>query len=422
MLLSGFHPEPFTFGVQELSDRMFEEQRIIAVLVIFPISVVIGQLSLRISSRPPLSILRPDIWNALVRLLLADCCMELLQKSMSCVPFEDYENNIRELVVQSLGYSCPLYARALNPKATALIFGMRLLAMAVGVYLGEGWMPVAITGGVATGKSTVSTIMVEGWEDNQETNEDKVGNATDDDNDNEKDDTETVIEPSREIANGSGAVYLVDTDKIGHVIVLESTAGNVHSKLVATFGEEILDEEGVIDRKKLGAIVFQDDALRRTLNRIMHPRIIIKMLQKMSWGLFASGADVTLVEIPLLFESGFITRAMFVLAICVICRPELELERLMARNPELSQDECEKRIASQMPLHLKAKMADIVIVNDGDKEALAEEVEKAREQIMLRLYGVGLTLFQIIAIMGIALPVAVYYKVYQNEVAVSQQT
>ena len=281
MLLSGFHPDPFTFGQQELSDRMFREQRIIAILVILPLSTVVGQLSLRVASRPPLSMLRADIWNALIRLLLADCCIELLQKSMSCVPFEDYDN-ARELLQESLGYSCPLYARALDPRATAVVFGMRLLAMAVGVYLGEGWMPVAITGGVATGKSTVSTLLVEGRDDSQESNEDANADDNDNtgDNNTANDEKDTVLEPSQEAAEGGGAVYFVDTDKIGHAIVLESTAGNVHSKLVATFGEEILDEEGVIDRKKLGAIVFQDESLRRTLNKIMHPRIIIKIDRK----------------------------------------------------------------------------------------------------------------------------------------------
>lgn len=425
MLLSGFHPDPFTFGEQELSNRMFQEQRLIAIFVIFPLAILVGHLSLRMSSRPPLSILRADIWNTLVRLILADLCIELLQKSLSCIPFEDYEGNVKELVVQSLGYGCPLYARALNPKATVVVFGMRFLAMAIGVYLGEGWMPVAITGGVATGKSTVTTLLMEEGKEyvhdmkEEDANDDDDKNTKDGNNSVKNDEKETGIEPLPERVDGGG-VYLVDTDKIGHAILLESTAGNVHSKLVATFGEEILDEDGVIDRKKLGAIVFQDATLRRKLNRITHPRIITKMLQKIGWGLYASGSDITLVEVPLLFESGFLTRAMFALTICVTCSPEQELERLMARNPELSREDCERRIGSQMPLATKANMADIVISNDGDMESLAVEVEKAREQIMWRLYGVGLTLFQIISIMCIALPVAMYYKLYTHQVAISE--
>jgi dephospho-CoA kinase len=422
MLLSGLHPNPFTFGEQELSERMFQEQRLIAVFVILPLAIVVGHLSLRMSSRPPSSILRADFWNTTVRLILADFCVELLQKSLSCVPFEDYEDNVYELVVQSLGKGCPLYARALNPQATVVVFSMRFLALAIGVYLGEGWMPVAITGGVATGKSTVvALLMQEDKECVQDTKEEELDNDTnakDGDNNIRNGEKETGIEPLRETVHGGG-VFLVDTDKIGHAIVLESTAGNVHSKLVAAFGDEILGEDGVIDRKKMGAIVFQNETLRRKLNRIMHPPIITKMLQKIGWGLYASGADMTLVEVPLLFESGFLTRAIFALTICVTCTPEQELERLMARNPELSQDDCERRIGSQMPLSTKASMADIVISNHGDMESLTVEVEKAREQIMWRLYGFGLTLFQIITIMGIALPVAMYYKLYQHQVATS---
>ena len=133
MLLSGFQHEPFKFGTQELSDRMLHEQVAIAAMVFFPLAVVVGHVSVRLASQPiPLlpqfllsSILRADIWNALVRLLIADLFMEMLQKSLSCIPFEDYQDDIQELVLQSLGYGCPLYARPLSPKATIVVFGPR---------------------------------------------------------------------------------------------------------------------------------------------------------------------------------------------------------------------------------------------------------------------------------------------------------
>lgn len=401
MLLSGFQSQPFSFGEQALTDRMFYEQRLIAILVIFPLAMIVGQLSLRLCTRPLIPFLRSDIWNALIRLVIADIAIELLQNSLGCVPFEE-ESDLKELVLQSLGYGCPLYARALDPRGTGLVFGLRFVAMALGIFFGEGWMPIAITGGVATGKSTVSLQLVEGKE---------VETAL-----QQSDDNVDAQEPKREDPDG-GSVYLVDTDKIGHSILLESTAGNVHNKLVTTFGEGILDEEGVIDRKKLGSIVFEDASLRRKLNQITHPRIVSKMLQKILWGLFASGADMTVAEIPLFFEAGFFTRCLFCLSVCVSCSPEQELQRLMSRNPELSKAECQARIDSQMPLAKKVKMADIVIHNNGDKQSLAEEVEKAREQLMWRLYGVGLTLFQIVAIMGVSLPVAIFVKLYRNQQA-----
>jgi dephospho-CoA kinase len=403
MILSAFAPKSLSFGEQELTDSMFNEQVMITMFVVFPLALILGHLSLRICTHPLLPFLRADIWNAIVRLIMADIVIELLQQSLDCVPFEE-EGDLQELLMQSFGYGCPLYARALNPKAAGMVYGMRLVAVLVGLFWGEGWMPVAITGGVATGKSTVSTQLVEGKEEEAADND----NVGDDDDDNE----EKVVQ-LQEIVGGS--VYLIDTDKIAHTILLESTAFNVHGELVSTFGEDILGEEGVIDRKKLGAIVFGDASMRRKLNKITHPRIVTKMLQKMFWGLFASGEDITLCDVPLLFEAGFLTRSLFCLTVCVTCTPEQELERLIARNPELTKEECEARIKSQMPLEKKAKMADIVIKNTGDLKSLSEQVEEVRDQIMWRLFGVGLTLFQITAIMGISLPGAIYYRLFRNQ-------
>jgi dephospho-CoA kinase len=173
------------------------------------------------------------------------------------------------------------------------------------------------------------------------------------------------------------------------------------------------DLDPPIDRTKLGALIFEDPSLRKKLNRITHPKIISKLIQKLSWGLFASGNDLCVADVPLLFEASVFLRMLFCVTICVTCAPEEEqLKRLQSRNPDLTKEECQQRMASQMPLDKKAKMADIVIDNSGDAAALAKRVEEVREELMMRLYGVGLTLFQIVAIMGISLPVAIYYKLY----------
>jgi dephospho-CoA kinase len=136
------------------------------------------------------------------------------------------------------------------------------------------------------------------------------------------------------------------------------------------------------------------------------------MIQRILWGLFFSGKDMVIADVPLLFEGGL--AALFCVIVVITCTPEQELERFMARNPELSKEECETRIASQMPVEKKAKRANIVIDNSGDRASLVEQVEEARRQIMQRLYGFGLTLFQIVAIMGGAMPIALYFKIYQE--------
>jgi len=287
-------------------------------------------------------------------------------------------------------------------------------------------MAVAITGSIATGKSTVGKLLVDDDEEEDgDTNEDEASNSA----------TASTKRRSIPVIDG-GTVIIVDTDKIGHDILLQGTAGNVYSKLVSTFGADnilsddmddndnkgkipdIDDLDPPIDRTKLGAIIFENHPARRKLNAITHPRIMTKLVQQLTWGLFCTGTDICVADVPLLFEAGFFLRCLFCLTICVTCTPAQQLERLQARNPTLTQQECQARIDSQMDLDKKAALADLVVDNSGengiDDENLKEQVEALREQLMMRLYGVGLTLFQIVAIMGVSLPVALYLKLYQD--------
>ena len=191
---------------------------------------------------------------------------------------------------------------------------------------------------------------------------------------------------------------------------------SVFSQILTTFGrdEDILDDDGRIDRLKLGAIVFQDPQKRRQLNRITHPKIMMILLQRLLRGVFFGKCDLTVADIPLLFESGKLSW-LFAITVCVTVNdPSIQLERLRKRNPELSLEECQSRIGSQLPLARKAKMADIVIDNSGDFEELSKQVEDLRKDLMGRLYGIGMSLLQMLLLIGGSTSIAVSSKFYSH--------
>jgi len=197
---------------------------------------------------------------------------------------------------------------------------------------------------------------------------------------------------------------------------------SVYDKVLEAFGSyDIMVEDrnngGVgllIDRTKLGAVVFPDRELRRRLNRISHPKILICLFTQLLRGIFTTHADVVCADIPLLFESGML-RYLFAVTIVVAADPDIQLKRLRSRNPELSEQQCQDRINSQMPIGEKAKMGDVVIWNNGDDlEGLEQEVEQARREVMGRIYGIGMSLLQMLLLVGGSLSLAVSSKLFSS--------
>jgi len=242
-----------------------------------------------------------------------------------------------------------LYARALTIRSTASLYGLRLVSVILGTLLGESWMPVALTGNIATGKSTVARrlAMIE--------TRTTYNNNDDDSNEKgeKKQDNDTTT-----ISTNPYAAYIVDADKIGHDIYLRTTPGNVYNYIVNVFGTDILTtEKREIDRTKLGSKIFNDTKLRRQLNRLTHPTILSKILRSLAYGVFFSGCDIVIGDIPLLFESGKMPW-LFCIIVVVSCSPERQIERLKRRNPEISEEERRARIDSQMSLLQKINRAD----------------------------------------------------------------
>jgi dephospho-CoA kinase len=180
---------------------------------------------------------------------------------------------------------------------------------------------VGLTGGIASGKSTVARILV-----------------------------------------GKGA-RLIDFDELSHAI--EETEKPVWKQIVRHFGEGILQADRTIDRRKLGDIVFADREKLDLLNRLVHPAVFQEWHRRIEEIRTKQPNAIVLSDIPLLIEAGM--KPMVDLILLVYVPPEEQIVRLIARNG-YSRKDAEKRIASQMPIGEKLPHADLVVRNDGSQE------------------------------------------------------
>jgi dephospho-CoA kinase len=168
------------------------------------------------------------------------------------------------------------------------------------------------------------------------------------------------------ILQGLGAT-LISADQVGHEAYRPHS--EVWQEVVKAFGEEILQPDGEIDRKKLGSIVFSDPQQLVRLNQIMHPRMARMVAQQIE-GLRQEG--VVVVEAALLFEAGWDSLVDEVWT--TDSAIEVVISRLQARNG-LSEEEIRKRINSQMPAKERLARSDVVIDNSGDVANLERTVQ-----------------------------------------------
>lgn len=164
----------------------------------------------------------------------------------------------------------------------------------------------------------------------------------------------TVSEMFRELS-----IPVIDADVIAREVVEQGKPA--YNKIVEAFGTEVLQQDGELDRPKLGSIVFYNEEKRLQLNKIVHPAVREEMnIQKELY--IKKGVQAVVLDIPLLFESKLTSLVDRVLVVAVT--PNTQLNRLMKRN-NFSEEEATARIQSQMPLEEKVKNADEVINNDG---------------------------------------------------------
>lgn len=183
-----------------------------------------------------------------------------------------------------------------------------------------------LTGGIASGKSTVAAMLRE------------------------------------------AGVDVVDADQLARDAVAKGSEGL--AAVVEVFGDEVLTDDGELDRPKLGAIVFGDDDKRRTLNSIVHPQVALLAAQRAE-ALREAGRPWMVYEVPLLFENG-LEGGMD--ATVLVAVPEaVQKARLMSRDG-LDGAAAQARIDSQMPLEEKRGRATHLIDNSGDKAATREQL------------------------------------------------
>ena len=155
--------------------------------------------------------------------------------------------------------------------------------------------------------------------------------------------------------------HVLDADQTAREVVMPGKPGL--KAITEAFGDEILNPDGTLNRKQLGAVVFADEEKRRRLNHILHPFIIARQDEILREWEMKDPKGIGMVDAALMIESGGYRR--FDKLIVVHCRPEVQLERLILRD-KLSCDEAQRRIDSQMPQEEKQKFADYLIdTSDG---------------------------------------------------------
>ncbi len=165
---------------------------------------------------------------------------------------------------------------------------------------------------------------------------------------------------------------VIDADQLARMAIERGTDG--FADVMLRFGDEVI-VNGDIDRKKLAEIVFSDVQARKDLEAIIHPRV---------QALFAEAVadlgedDILIYEIPLLVETG--AAAKFDYIITVESELEVRKDRLLKKGLYISQ--IEKRIASQASPEAREAIADTVIRNDGDEDALLRQVENLWEGVL----------------------------------------
>jgi dephospho-CoA kinase len=163
-------------------------------------------------------------------------------------------------------------------------------------------------------------------------------------------------------------IPLIDADEIAREVVRPGE--KAYREIVQSFGEGILKEDRTLDRENLGRIVFGDESKRSLLESITHPEIF-KEINKRVQALKKRKAKAAVVDAALLFESG-LHRHMHK-NILVRVDPEVQLRRLMKRD-SLSEIQAWQRVLSQMPTPEKEKFADFVIDNSGSPEETRRQV------------------------------------------------
>ena len=170
-------------------------------------------------------------------------------------------------------------------------------------------------------------------------------------------------------------VPCLDADVLSHGVMASGTEAT--AAIAERFGD-VLAPDGAVDRKKLGPIVFADAAARRDLEAIVHPAVHRAITAGLRAFERIGGSPLAVVDIPLLYETG--RAAEFNCVVATVCSPAVQLDRLLARG--LSPDAASQRLAAQLPAEEKARRADLVIRTDGSFLETAAQVDRVLSELL----------------------------------------
>lgn len=191
---------------------------------------------------------------------------------------------------------------------------------------------VGLTGGIASGKSTISRYLQE------------------------------------------QGLMVLDADQVVHD--LQAPSGRLYQALVGHFGQEIVQADQTLDRAKLGQLIFSNPELMAVSNGLQDEIIRGELANRLRD--LSTRTDLIFLDIPLLFEKGYDTWCQEIWLVAV--SEPVQVQRLMARNG-YSQSEAHKRIASQLPLAEKKAKSQVIIDNNGSLEASYQQVDKALQAL-----------------------------------------
>ena len=170
---------------------------------------------------------------------------------------------------------------------------------------------------------------------------------------------------------------VIDADQVVHE--LQEPGGRLYQALLSAFGSAILREDGRLDRPKLGAMIFGNPQLLEQSSQIQNQIIREELAGRRD--MLAETEDIFFMDLPLLFELQYEDWSDQIWLVDVT--EETQLSRLMSRNA-LSQEEAEKRIAAQLSLREKRKRADVLIDNNGSLEATRQQIRDALQKLERR--------------------------------------
>ena len=173
--------------------------------------------------------------------------------------------------------------------------------------------------------------------------------------------------------------HVIDADRVVHGLLKAGTP--THHRIVDAFGKQILGEDGEINRKRLGQIVFSDADRRAQLNKLTHPAVEAEIVGRISDLEQSNSRGIIIVDAALMIETG--GYRIFHCLIVVACSPALQISRIMSRDG-LAEADARARMESQMPMEEKVKLANYVVDTSGTLQQIRDQVEGIFRDLVIR--------------------------------------